>query len=151
MIARKHRLITFGILFGFILLSAGAAFSADVSQEDCLALQSYVESLTDEAFGEPITDVVATWYDAAGSMPEYCEVTGRIFPETDFAVRLPTAWEGRLVHFGGGAWDGMVGGADMTSLNLGFAGSASNGGHNGSPFSGAFGLKDPYYREWFAP
>jgi len=132
-----------------ILLMVGveSAFSA-ANQTDCEALAVYVAGLTDEALNMPITNVTATWEPAANGFPEYCEVRGRIFPETDFAVRLPTAWEGRLVHFGGGAWDGFVGGADRTSLNLGFAGSASNGGHNGSPLSGAFGLKDPYYRQW---
>ena len=137
-------------LIAFFLLNARSGFSAP-SQSDCEALATYVADLTDEAFGKAITLVSATWHPADGSMPEYCEVKGRIFPETDFAVRLPTAWEGRLVHFGGGAWDGVLGGADRTSLNLGFAGSASNGGHNGSPLSGAFGLKDPYYRQFIPP
>jgi len=150
MTTRKRALTIFAVILSLLLLSAGSAFSA-ANEEDCLALKGYVGGLTDETLHQPVTNVTATWREAAGTMPEYCEVRGTIFPETDFAVRLPTAWEGRLVHFGGGAWDGMLGGADRTSLNLGFAGSASNGGHNGSPLSGAFGLKDPYYREFIAP
>jgi feruloyl esterase len=151
MIARKHRLTTFALLFGFILLSAGTAFSADVNEGDCLALKGYVEALTDEAFGEPITDVAATWYPADGSMPEYCEVTGRIFPETDFAVRLPTDWNERFIQFGGGGWCGSVRPADRASLNLGYAGSISNGGHDGTqyPEMAAFGLKEPYFSEFY--
>jgi feruloyl esterase len=152
----KSLLIAFAILIA-LMVGAGSAFSA-ANQADCEALAAYVAGLTDEALNQPITNVTATWYPAnpsppppAQPTPEYCEVKGRIFPETDFAVRLPTAWQGRLVHFGGGAWDGFVGGADKTSLDLGFAGSASNGGHNGSPLSGAFGLKDPYYRMWIDP
>jgi hypothetical protein len=145
----KSMLMVFVILTP-LMVGAGSAFG-EANQVDCEALKPYVEGLTDEAFGMPVTNVTATWKPATSGFPEYCEVRGRIFPETDFAVRLPTAWEGRLVHFGGGAWDGAVGGADKTSLNLGFAGSASNGGHNGSPFSGAFGLKDPYYRMWIDP
>jgi len=145
----KSILIAFAILIP-LMVGVGSAFSA-ANQADCKALAAYVAGLTDEALNMPVTNVTASWKPAASAFPEYCEVRGRIFPETDFAVRLPTAWEGRLVHFGGGAWDGSVGGADKTSLNLGFAGSASNGGHNGSPLSGAFGLKDPYYREWVPP
>ena len=126
MIARKHALTVLTLLFGLSLLIAGVAFSAEVNEEDCLALKGYVEGLTDEALGQPITDVSATWHPADGSLPEYCEVTGRIFPETDFAVRLPTDWNGRSIHFGGGGWDGSVRPADRTSLNLVFTAMADN-------------------------
>jgi len=142
---------------GSMLLIANPGF-VDANPTACEYLKEYVESLTDEALAQPITNIVTTWHAPADPLPGYCEVTGRIFPETDFAVRLPTLWNGRSIHFGGGGWDGYVGGADATSLNLGYASSTSNGGHVGRPpmpvFDCSFGLKDPYYDtfiRWYEP
>ncbi len=136
-------------LSSMALLSAGPAFSA-ANQADCSALATYVAGLTDETLHQPIISVTATWNAATATAPEYCAVSGRIFPETDFSVQLPTAWNQRLIHFGGGGWDGSVPKADTTSLNLGYAGSGSNGGHSAAnDAGGTFGLKDPYYREFF--
>jgi feruloyl esterase len=149
----KLTIIAFAILIP-LMVGVGSAFSAG-NQKDCEDLKAYVESLTDEALVRPITNVQAIWNST------YCEVRGRIFPETDFAVRLPTNWNGRTIHFGGGGWDGMLGisGSQITTtLNLGYVCSESNGGHNGRPIppfgplgDGSFGLKDPYYRQWIDP
>ena len=130
----KSTIIAFAILIP-LMVGAGSAFSA-ANQADCEALAAYVAGLTDEALNQSITNVTAVWKPATvtPAMAEYCEVRGRIFPETDFAVRLPTDWNGRTIHFGGGGWDGMLGisGSQITTtLNLGYIGSESNGGHNG--------------------
>jgi hypothetical protein len=90
----KLTIIAFAILIP-LMVGVGSAFSAG-NQKDCEDLKAYVESLTDEALVRPITNVQAIWNST------YCEVRGRIFPETDFAVRLPTNWNGRTIHFGGG-------------------------------------------------
>jgi hypothetical protein len=156
-----------------MLLITGPAFGA-ANKDSCEALANYVTSLSDEALNMPITQTppvwdssnnvwvpqpLAAWIPAKSGVPAYCEIKGRIFPETDFAVRLPTNWNERTIHFGGGGWDGMLGmsgGQLTTTLNLGYVGSESNGGHNGLPlppffnpvFDGSFGLKDPYYDQY---
>ena len=84
MTTRKNPVIVFALLLGLVLLSPGLAYSA-ANKADCEALKTYVEGLTDEAFEKQITNVTATWKTATGGYPEYCEVKGRIFPETDFA------------------------------------------------------------------
>ena len=49
---------------------------------------------------------------------EYCKVLGRIRPvdtaaqEIRFEVNLPSKWNGKAVHFGGGGFDGWLGGTD---------------------------------------
>lgn len=143
----KHLVIVLFFLLCIALFAANPGFV--VANNNCVGLKTYVETLRDEALDQPVTNVFTTWHDPAGSLPGYCEVTGRIFPETDFAVRLPAIWNGRSIHFGGGGWDGYVGAVDATSLQLGYASSTSNGGHVGRPpvpvLDGSFGLKDPYY------
>ncbi len=52
------------------------------------------------------------------SRGEYCKVLGRIRPvdakaqEIRFEVNLPTKWNGKAVHFGGGAFDGWLAATD---------------------------------------
>jgi len=79
MTTRKRALTIFAVILSLLLLSAGSAFSA-ANEEDCLALKGYVGGLTDETLHQPVTNVTATWREAAGTMPEYCEVRGTIFP-----------------------------------------------------------------------
>jgi len=154
MYSKKEILIAFSLLC-MLFFTAEPAFSA-ANQTDCEALATYVAGLTDNALQQPITNVTATWYPAAAPMPEYCDVRGRMFPEIDFRVLLPSAWQGRSLHVGGGAWDGSIPSNPSNTtwanvLTLGYAGSASNGGHNSSPLSGTFGLKDPYFQQMLYP
>lgn len=153
MYSKKQLLIT-SVLMCMLIFCAGSAFSGN--KEDCEALAGFVATLTDEAFNQPITATpsipVAKFYAASGGAPDYCEIKARIFPEIDFAIRMPmpvTAWNGRMIHNGGGGWDGSIPSFpnDTTNakvLTLGYAWSASNGGHTGN--NGEFGVIDPYYR-----
>jgi len=100
----KPMLIVFAILIP-LMAGAGSAFSA-ANQADCEALKPYVEGLTDEAFGMPVTNVTATWKAASGAT--FCQVTGWIWPETKFQVTLPTNWNERYINSGGGGWDGSL-------------------------------------------
>ena len=138
-----------------LLIFTPPAFS---DQESCEGLVDFVSGLTDETLDQPLTDITATWMPADGDAPDYCEVRARIFPETDFALRLPTPWAGRYLHQGGGAWDGKIysGLKEYATLghvlSLGYANSSSNGGHDGLKDSmGKFALKDPYYQEMLYP
>jgi feruloyl esterase len=98
--------------------------------------------------------------DAAGRVtlarPEYCEVKGEIAPADAaappirFQVNLPTDWNGKAVHMGGGGYDGNVataiGAAPRApdtapyAITRGFATFGSDSGHEGNDAS--FALND---------
>ena len=61
----------------------------------------------------------------------YCKVLGTVAPETDIELRLPTAWQRRLLHLGGAGLDGSIPNLDLNNVELqqGYALVASNGGH----------------------
>ncbi len=120
-----------------LLISTAPGFSAP-DEGDCLALQAYVESLTDETFNMPVTNVTATWKTSESgstSGAKFCQVTGWIWPEIKFQVTLPTltpagtdAWNERYMMSGGGGWDGGLS-APSTPNADGYAGSSANGGY----------------------
>jgi feruloyl esterase len=153
----KSAVIAFAILIP-LMVGVGPAFS-EVNETACLNLKVYVESLTDVTFNKPVTNVSATWYPAnpsptppAQPTPEYCQVTGWIWPEIQFQVSLPTAWNGRYINSGGGGWDGSLVGPLTDGLVLGYATSGANGGYMGAnwpPDPGSFGLKEPYFSEYY--
>lgn len=80
--------------------------------------------------------------------PEYCEVNGEILPvdatapPIRFQVNLPTNWNGKAIHQGGGGYDGVLVTAlgsfprapDTTpySIARGYATFGSDGGHEGN-------------------
>jgi feruloyl esterase len=68
---------------------------------------------------------------AQGARPAYCKVLGTVAPETDIELRLPAAWQRRLLHLGGGGLDGSIPNLDLNNVELqqGYALVASNGGH----------------------
>ena len=144
MVSKKHFLTILALLIGLVVLSAGPAF-CEPNQLSCEALKGYIEGLTDEEYGLPITNVTAEW-DAT-----YCQVTGWIWPEIQFQVTLPTDWNNRYVNKGGGGWDGSLRrpiGADPE----GYAESSANGGYmsrNWPSGCGSFGLKEPYFSEYY--
>jgi len=158
MVSRANLVTVFLLLPCMMLLITGTANASN--KGDCEALAGFVAGLTDEAFNQPITAtppalaVTATWYADTETVPEYCEVKGRIFPEIDFAVRMPVPanWNGRAIHNGGGGWDGrnISNPNDTTNahvLELGYPWSSSDGGHDGN--NGQFTVKDPYYDLFF--
>ncbi len=84
----------------------------------------------------------ATLVSASGTTPAYCNVLATVAPQTEIQVQLPSNWQRRYLHTGGGAFDGtiliMAGAANNVNLLAeGFAVGASNGGHNASSYPGA--------------
>lgn len=153
MIKMKSMLTVFVILIP-LMVGAGAAFSAP-NEADCVALKTYVEGLTDEAFGMPVTNVTATWRRVGTTDTYFCQVTGWIWPETRFHVTLPSVgviWNGRYMNTGGGGWDGFL--IPPSSPNaLGYATSQANGGYMSAnwPGTATFGLKEPYFSMYYNP
>jgi feruloyl esterase len=154
----------FGLLI-MLLIFAVPAFSALPTETDCLALKAYVEGLTDETFGKPVTNVTATWKTSTSGPTKdakFCQVTGWIWPEIKFQVTLPTlkpdgttaAWNERYLMSGGGGWDGGLNAPNTPNAD-GYAGSSANGGYmsaNWPSSCGSFGLKEPYFSEyWNSP
>jgi hypothetical protein len=102
----------------------------------------------------------------AASDAAYCLVSGAIAPvdakasEIHFQIALPATWNGKMVMFGGGGFEGTI--ADVTQspnnadprtpspLARGYAVFATDGGHQQTSMvnPGAFLLNDEAYRNW---
>jgi feruloyl esterase len=92
----------------------------------------------------------ATMVPASATLPAYCMVTATVGkntdtdPQMDIEVWLPETWHKRLLHIGGGGFDGVMGIENAMAnpvfrsnyvekpLQNGFALAASNGGHRGA-------------------
>ncbi|EIW55266.1 tannase and feruloyl esterase [Trametes versicolor FP-101664 SS1] len=84
----------------------------------------------------------------SSSLPAFCRLqllittnaTAGSFANTEVWLPDVTAWNKRMLTVGGG---GLAGGADVMALgsriSQGFAGVATNGGHNSSSFDGSWG------------
>ncbi|WP_414442317.1 tannase/feruloyl esterase family alpha/beta hydrolase [Burkholderia sp. 22PA0106] len=103
----------------------------------------------------------------ASALPAYCEVTGAIAPvdrsapDIQFKVALPSAWNDKVVMFGGGGFDGTIpdvagnvpnGPVDrLVPLGRGYATFASDSGHQANALGsqdGRFGLSDEAVRNF---
>jgi hypothetical protein len=104
---------------------------------------------------------VAASGTGAAAAPEFCQVAGEIAPvdpaapDIRFQVALPTQWNGKVVMFGGGGFDGTIpdvtgnvpnGPLDKpTPLGRGYVVFASDSGHQANALGsedGLFGLND---------
>jgi len=111
--------------------------------------------------------VVAASGTGAAALPEYCLVSGQIFPVDTtapsilFQVALPKAWNAKVVMFGGGGFDGTIpnvagnvpaGPVDqLTPLGRNYATFASDSGHQANALGsqdGRFGLNDEAVRNF---
>jgi feruloyl esterase len=119
-----------------VLLAPPAALAA--SPAACAALTS--ASL-------PQTTISATtWKAATSALPEHCRVEGVIGPGSiRFAVQLPSNWNGKLYHQGGGGYVGTIPVAD-TGLQLGYATAATDTGHTGNALDGTWALNNDQAR-----
>jgi hypothetical protein len=79
-----------------------------------------------------VTITSASIIPATETLPEHCDVRGTIWPELDFAVKLPTAgWNNNLYVVGNGGSAGSIQEDDMIpGLEKGYAAAGGNGGHN---------------------
>lgn len=134
---------------------SGSGNEPITTAESCSALAG--TAITAAQIGLPTTGArveSATLVAASGRQPEFCRLIGRIAPvdpaapSFQFTVGLPSTWNSKALHFGGGGYNGTLVAADMqptmTDLTLasplmrGFATFASDGGHQ-SP-NGTFAL-----------
>ncbi|MFM9879122.1 MAG: tannase/feruloyl esterase family alpha/beta hydrolase [Burkholderiaceae bacterium] len=103
------------------------------------------------------TLVLAT--EAGNTLGEYCRVRGLIrpvdasAPDITFAVNLPSNWNSKAIHFGGGGFNGTLidgteqirfgSGEKPAPLALGYATYGDDGGHqSGSITDGSFAVND---------
>jgi hypothetical protein len=91
---------------------------------DCGALAS-------KPFGEPVKVRSAALIPATDKLPEHCDVRGVIWPEAQFAVKLPTAWNDRFEMVGNGGTAGTISlGAVDAAIRKGFASASTDTGHD---------------------
>jgi Tannase and feruloyl esterase len=71
---------------------------------------------------------------ASNGEPAFCKITGYVFPQVGFEMRLPAShWNGKLVVVGSGGWAGTVNGDACTPhIRRGYACVTSDVGHKGS-------------------
>lgn len=109
------------------------------------------EALKDQPYGGAII-TSATMVPATGSTPAYCRVTATLGKDTDpqkemdIEVWLPDHWQKRLLHLGGGGFDGTIPFQSYPPafipnyvekpLQNGFALAGSNGGHRANDYPG---------------
>jgi hypothetical protein len=89
------------------------------------------EELAARSFGKEVTIRSASLSAPKGNLPEYCDVRGVIWPEAQFAIKLPTVWNERFQMVGNGGTAGTIGmGAVDTAVRNGFASSSTDTGHD---------------------
>jgi hypothetical protein len=122
------------------VLLAGAPAARAASAADCKTLASLQLSQT---------TFTTTFQAATAALPEYCRVDGVIGPgKIGFTVQLPTAWNGRLYHGGGGGFVGFIPDASG-AMAKGYATAATDTGHKGDPaalggaLDGTWALNNP--------
>ena len=126
------------LLLGFIttptVVSAQTGCDAALLGADMLSLQDAPTQVTSAAI-----------VPAAGTLPEYCRVTGKILPGTDyditFELRLPTNWNKKFYYYGCGGFCGNTNAINTANVALarGYATTASDmGTHALSAINGAW-------------
>ena len=84
----------------------------------------------------------ATLVAGTATLPEYCNVQGNIGPgKIEFVVQLPTKWNGKLFHQGGGGYVGFIPDASA-ALALGYATAATDTGHKGGALDATWALNN---------
>ena len=81
-----------------------------------------------------VTSAAMVVADPAKGLPAYCEVTAVVTPvagsNIGVVVRLPEAWNGKMLGLGGGGWAGNVRlDAAAPGLKTGYATAQTDGGH----------------------
>ncbi len=122
-----------------LALGLGAALLAPVSAR--AASPAECAALAARSF--PLTTIGAATWMPAGALPEHCRVEGVIGPGAiRFAVQLPSAWNGKLYHQGGGGYVGSIPNAGA-GLARGYATAATDTGHQGSGLDATWALDNP--------
>jgi feruloyl esterase len=84
---------------------------------------------------------------AADAAAAYCKLSAIIDPALRFELRLPIAWNRKVLFLGGSGYDGVIPAPDVLRpgpgvVTVGYATIATDSGHIGGPFDGSFAL-DP--------
>ncbi len=164
-IARAARVIAAIVTSAVSAYSIGATPPAG-HEAACQRLQGFVVPASE--IGEPTSGASVTAVkpvtasgSGASALPDYCEVTGKISPidrfapDIQFRVALPAQWNGKVLMFGGGGFDGTIpnvagnvpnGPVDAAvPLGRGYATFASDSGHQANALGsqdGRFGAND---------
>ena len=65
-------------------------------------------SLAAKSFGDEVKIRSAALVAAKGNLPEHCDIRGVIWPEAQFAIKLPTTWNDRFQMVGNGGTAGVI-------------------------------------------
>lgn len=116
------------------LLACWAAPAVAQPGDRCAALARASFAALPDA---PTTIVSASTVAAAGDLPAYCRIEGRIAPRIGFEARLPlSGWNGKYLQQGcGGMCGGINMGACEDALARGYAVANTDMGHKGAPFA----------------
>src|SRR6516165_4708742 len=111
------------------LLLSGSVSAAPTEKCETLAHTSFGADVKIES-----TKIVA----ATGTLREYCDVRGVIWPEARFAVKLPTFWNNRFEMVGGGGWAGTISLPQVdAAVRDGYAATSTDTGHDAQKEPGA--------------
>ncbi len=89
-------------------------------------------------FGKDVTIESARLAAPAGSLSEYCDVRGSIWPENKFVIKLPTSWNERFQMVGNGGWAGTIAMAAVdAAVQSGYAATSTDTGHDAQKEPGA--------------
>ncbi|WP_332740236.1 tannase/feruloyl esterase family alpha/beta hydrolase [Hydrogenophaga sp.] len=125
----------------------------------CAALSGFTLSAADLSLPTTGAAVTGATYLTGGTLGNHCQVRGAIrpvdpsAPDITFAVNLPTTWNGKAIHFGGGGFNGrLIDGTEQirfgppdkpAPLALGYATFGDDGGHRSSSITdGSFAAHD---------
>ncbi|MBI2689878.1 MAG: tannase/feruloyl esterase family alpha/beta hydrolase [Acidobacteria bacterium] len=96
-----------------------------------MMLAAQCDAIAAKSFGKDAKIESAKHVAAAENLPEHCDVRGVIWPEARFAIKLPTAWNGRFQMAGNGGTAGTISiGAVDAALRKGFAAASTDTGHD---------------------
>jgi feruloyl esterase len=157
-----------GLLLVTLAIAPLPAFAA-TPQEACAALANLTiepGAISLPTHGATINSATLVAADAKDNANgEFCQVLGAILPvdpaapNINFEVNLPSQWNSKALHYGGGGYDGslVTGLANVrffkpgteTPLKRGYVTFGSDSGHQGrSPADGAFGMNDEALRNF---
>ena len=142
---------------GALLVSKPSSAAGDVAAR-CAALTG--ASLPAAGIGLPTTGATvasAAMSDASDPNGAFCKVVGAIHPvdksapDINFQLNVPSNWNGKALHLGGGGYDGTVvtglaanflGFGAVQPLKRGYATFGSDSGHKGAGADASFGAND---------
>jgi pimeloyl-ACP methyl ester carboxylesterase len=153
----------------FVLAFAPLPAAAATPQDSCTALANLTiepSAISLPTHGATIDSATLVAADAADNPNgEFCKVLGAILPNDpsapniNFEVNLPSLWNNKALHYGGGGYDGtlITGLANVrffkpgtqTPLKRGYVTFGSDSGHQArSPADGAFAMNDEALRNF---